>query len=571
MGVADDTMDSNPDLVPPTTPPDASTRARAETLLSMDSAAIGMAITLPDGRFAQVNRALCRVLGYHADELVGRTFADITFPEDLESGLRAFHDLELGLRDSFSQRKRYVTSSGDPVWIDLSVTAVRDASGALVQTVAQMVNVTAEVYNLEALTRTVERFRKLAENATDVVFEVDSHGQIVWVSPSITPVLGWDPDLLIGTGATALLDPDDTTAVHWLQVSVRGGGPAADIQARFRTTHGDIKYMAAKASQINIGAGAPSGAVIGLRDVTSERNAARSLERSERLFRLSLLGAPHGIALADADGRLTQANPALCELLGLDSDQVAGHRIDDFLHEEDKGLPDSLIPQLAATGKVTHEHRLISKNRTVWVEHSVALLRDADGSPEMYVHQFSDQTRTRQLLQNLAYQAARGASADGPDSSEFKRQLLSRVGLPAAPRAGQVGVFFCSVDELDTLDAALASAPDGSETRNREAVLDLFSERISAVLRATDSVTRTGDEFVVLCECDGSPGALEQISERIKSAMTSPVSVGETEVSLSVSIGIALTHPDDPGAQPVPSIAESPSAEGRHSTTGRDG
>ena len=278
------------------------------TQLSMESAAIGMAITLPDGRFDRVNGALCRVLGYSPEEMVGKTFADFTYPDDREPGRRALSDLRRGLRDSYSQRKRYVTRSGDPVWLDLSVTAVRDDTGKLLHMVAQMVNVTAEVYNLEALSRTVERFRKLAENATDVVFEVDRRGLLVWVSPSITSVLGWDPDLLIGTGATALIDPSDAAALLWLQGAARSGGNAADTQARFRTTHGDVRYMAAKSSPITSGkAGASHGAVIGLRDITDEHAASRSLEHSERLFRLSLLGAPHGIALADVDGVFTQA------------------------------------------------------------------------------------------------------------------------------------------------------------------------------------------------------------------------------------------------------------------------
>ena len=522
----------------------------SETQLSMESAAIGMAITLPDGRLDRVNGALCRVLGYSPDEMVGRTFADFTYPDDLEPGRRALSDLRRGLRDSYSQRKRYVTRSGDPVWLDLSVTAVRDDTGKLLHMVAQMVNVTAEVYNLEALSRTVERFRKLAENATDVVFEVDRRGLLVWVSPSITSVLGWDPDLLIGTGATALIDPSDAAALLWLQGAARSGGNAADTQARFRTTHGDVRYMAAKSSPITSGkAGASHGAVIGLRDITDEHAASRSLEHSERLFRLSLLGAPHGIALADVDGVFTQANPALCELLGVSVDEVAGHRIQDFLHPEDDLLPDELGEGLAAVGKASHEHRLISKNRTLWVEHSVALLRDDDGNPELYVHQFSDQTRTRQLQQNLAYQANLEASSGAPGLVALKQQLLSRIGQATTPRPGFVGVFFCSIADIANVDSALAEAATAAgaqaDARHREALLDNVAERIAGALRSADEVSRSGDEFVVLCECDGSPGALEQISERIRAAVSAPVTVGSRQLGLRADIGIALTHPDE--------------------------
>ena len=168
------------------------------------------------------------------------------------------------------------------------MTAVRDDTGKLLHMVAQMVNVTAEVYNLEALSRTVERFRKLAENATDVVFEVDRRGLLVWVSPSITSVLGWDPR---PAHRHRRYRPDRPVRTQRPCSGFRGGrsgGIATDTQARFRTTHGDVRYMAAKSSPITSGtAGASHGAVIGLRDITDEHAASRSLQHSERLFRLS--------------------------------------------------------------------------------------------------------------------------------------------------------------------------------------------------------------------------------------------------------------------------------------------
>src|SRR5688572_5044940 len=60
--------------------------------LTIDEAPIGMALVAPDGRFLRVNRALCGIVGYTADELTGLTFQAITHPEDLNA------DLELAAR-----------------------------------------------------------------------------------------------------------------------------------------------------------------------------------------------------------------------------------------------------------------------------------------------------------------------------------------------------------------------------------------------------------------------------------------------------------------------------------------
>src|SRR5262249_51450665 len=50
---------------------------------AFDNAAIGMALVSSDGRWLQVNNALCEILGYSVDELLTRTFQDITYPDDL--------------------------------------------------------------------------------------------------------------------------------------------------------------------------------------------------------------------------------------------------------------------------------------------------------------------------------------------------------------------------------------------------------------------------------------------------------------------------------------------------------
>ena len=55
---------------------------------SFEDAVIGMALLSPDGRYLQANRALCEIVGYTEDELLERTYRDVTHPDDLEHGLK---------------------------------------------------------------------------------------------------------------------------------------------------------------------------------------------------------------------------------------------------------------------------------------------------------------------------------------------------------------------------------------------------------------------------------------------------------------------------------------------------
>ena len=84
-------------------------------------APIGIALVALDGRYAQVNPAMCEILGYGEEELLGKTFQEITHPEDLEVSLDSEHRLRAGEVESYHLEKRYVCADGGTGWTSLNV------------------------------------------------------------------------------------------------------------------------------------------------------------------------------------------------------------------------------------------------------------------------------------------------------------------------------------------------------------------------------------------------------------------------------------------------------------------
>ncbi len=109
---------------------------------AFDSAAIGMALVNEQGRWIKVNRSLCRMLGYSGEELMKLTFQEITHPEDLFTDLELAKKLQNKEIDHYTLEKRYLTKTGDVLWINLTGTAVWDESGALAYFIAQIENIT---------------------------------------------------------------------------------------------------------------------------------------------------------------------------------------------------------------------------------------------------------------------------------------------------------------------------------------------------------------------------------------------------------------------------------------------
>ncbi len=110
---------------------------------TFEGAAIGVALVAPDGRWLQVNRALCDLLGYSADELLAGSFQEITHPDDLETDLELVADVLAGRIDGYEMEKRYLRKDGTAIWGLLTVSLVRAEDGTPLHFVSQVQDITA--------------------------------------------------------------------------------------------------------------------------------------------------------------------------------------------------------------------------------------------------------------------------------------------------------------------------------------------------------------------------------------------------------------------------------------------
>lgn len=112
--------------------------AQARFRSAFEHAAIGMSLVDLQGHLVEPNPSLCRLLGYAREELVTRTYRDITYPPDLEADEALATELAEGKRESYTIDKRYVTKSGQLTWIQLTGSRVLDADGRLLYFIAQV-------------------------------------------------------------------------------------------------------------------------------------------------------------------------------------------------------------------------------------------------------------------------------------------------------------------------------------------------------------------------------------------------------------------------------------------------
>jgi PAS domain S-box-containing protein len=138
---------------------------------TFEQAAVGISHVDLDGRWLLVNRRLCDIVGYPQDELLAKTFQDITHPADLETDLALLRRLVADEIPSYAFEKRYIHKQGHPIWINLTVSVVRDQAGqpryfiAVVEDIMARKQAEAELRELTATLeqRVAERTAELAE------------------------------------------------------------------------------------------------------------------------------------------------------------------------------------------------------------------------------------------------------------------------------------------------------------------------------------------------------------------------------------------------------------------------
>ncbi|MFN4149366.1 MAG: PAS domain S-box protein, partial [Candidatus Sericytochromatia bacterium] len=159
---------------------------------AFENSAIGMALVSAEGFFIKVNKTFCLIVGYDEKEILNLTFQDITHPDDLEKDLDNVEKLLLNEINSFNIEKRYIHKDNSIIWINLSVSLVRDNNGIPIHFVSQIEDITdkkrisEEIKQKEELLSVVmsnipgsihqyhylDRFKAKITFATDSIFEI---------------------------------------------------------------------------------------------------------------------------------------------------------------------------------------------------------------------------------------------------------------------------------------------------------------------------------------------------------------------------------------------------------------
>jgi len=267
-------------------------------------------------------------------------------------------------------------------------------------------------------------------------------------------------------------------------------------------------------------------------------DAADTLPPADR--RSAFANAPMGIALATPAGLIVDANPALAAMLAYTTEELYGRSMLDLVHPDNRAAAvDAFAELLEERRMMRHETRLVRADGGVvpvqvtssWVDGT------PDGDPPHVVAIVEDITDRKALEAALVHRSLHDPLTGLPNRILFNDRLHHALERGRRERT-PTSLLGIDLDGFKQINDQYGH-PVGDE------VLVAVAERLTSVLRASDTAARVGgDEFSIVCENSGRPDA-EALATRLRDRVSEPLRLaGGLRLPLTVSIGIGTAEGD---------------------------
>ncbi len=385
---------------------------------TFEQAAVGMAMVATDGRWLRVNRRLCAIVGYSADELMATNFQQITHADDLKADLDLLHQLLAGEIQTYALEKRYLRKDGAEVWVRLAVVLVRTATGVPDYFVAVVEDNSARRRAEDAMRETEERYRTAFLTGPDAInINRLPDGLYIDVNDRFLRMSGWAREEVIGHTSSEINIWRHIEDRQRLLDALQRSGSCENLEAEFVMRDGSVLTGLLSAHVITVGGQRCTLSIT--RDISERKRTEIAMRRSEQRASDLIDGAMDAIISVGTDQRIVRFNRAAERVFGLSAEAALGSSIERFIPLPQRARHSELVEAYAGNGYTERHMGVLPELTGLRADGSEFLFEatlsriDTDDGPQMTV-----------MLRDVTeLKAAREARA----AHEARTEFLSRV------------------------------------------------------------------------------------------------------------------------------------------------
>ncbi len=555
--------------------------------LLFDRASVGIISVDRDGRAVEANPAVERMLGYGPGEMIGVSFTTFTHPDDVEVSKELYREMVEDDSSSYQYEKRYIRQDGEIIWCRVSVWTDAGAPDSAQVAIAMIEDVTQtklaelalqeKAMRLERIIATqrdiaaaasgdlghvmqviVERAQALTRAEGAMIHLIEGEDVVTRAASGIAtrflnnrrPLNQSVSRFAIAERAPVLIEhaEDDPRLNPAMQKLVgdrshicvplfAGDRPVGAVSVM--STSEEERLNEEDRQTLELLAGVLSEGVSRAAESEAKRKQLDALARFEAIYNGSLTGV---MVLSD-DGQIVDANPAMLELLGLETPEQVRAHIAEYLdpdeHERVSQAVDELFSGDATSLRIdTRLHR--RDGTVVWVCGSFSLVRDAEGRPSFGIVMVQDETERKVAEEALLRQSELNehqALHDGltglPNRTLFRDRIEQAI-AQARRDGGQLAVAMIDLDRFKDVNDSLGHHAG-------DTLLVEVGRRLRDLLRCSDTVARLGgDEFGVLISKPRTTSDVAVVIGKMRAALEQSVTVEGLALPAEGSIGIAM-------------------------------
>lgn len=364
----------------------ALTESEKQLQLIFENAPIGMALTDFNKNYIKVNKAYCEIVGYSKEELLKKTFEDISHPEDKVLINKILDMAKLHQASNFHFEKRYIHKNGKTIYAELHLSILKDASGNPTQIITQVVDITERKESEHILKQTQARLTTILNNLP-IVTIYEYGDDINFVSENIMDILGYSAEEFMNNKdlfSSLMLNEDILEYGRKVDEWKKNGSTGVlNNEIRVRNKRNEIVWLEDHMFEVKPENAKPyfSGIMI---DITEQKKTKQKIRDTETKFAAVLKNLPKVVVYQSGKG-MDFVSENIAEMIGYLPGDIMNEKyfFGKIMHPDDLQKVKKSLQEwhkVNEEGVLIMEFRLMKKTGGyIWIEDHMFKVKEDDG------------------------------------------------------------------------------------------------------------------------------------------------------------------------------------------------